>query len=75
MTVTFSTLDVVTSGQIEGCTWPGIDHVAVSRDLALANVWGWPNKIDDRRLSDHEGAGVDLTVADSRVSDGSSRSA
>ncbi len=75
MAVAFSTLDVVTRGQIEGCTRPGIDHVAVSRDLTPARVWGWPNKIEERRLSDHEGAGVDLTVSRSRVVDGSGRSA
>jgi endonuclease/exonuclease/phosphatase family metal-dependent hydrolase len=67
MAVTFSTLDVVTNGQIEGCTRPGIDHVAVSRDLTPAKVWGWPNQIDGRRLSDHEGAGADLGVTDSGV--------
>ncbi len=57
-----ATVDVVTSGQVDGCTKPGIDHIAATRDLSAHNVWGWPNVIDGKRLSDHDGVGVDLRL-------------
>lgn len=62
MTRAFESFDIVTSGQLDGVTRPGIDHVAISPDLSAHRTWGWPNESDGRRLSDHDGAGVDLVV-------------
>ncbi len=60
MAEAFRTFDIVTQGQLDGCSRPGIDHVAISSHLQAAATWGWPNMSEGRRLSDHDGAAVDL---------------
>ncbi len=57
----FAPTKIVTAGVPNGATRPGIDHIAISGDLQASSVWGWPNHIDDVRISDHDGAGADLT--------------
>ncbi len=57
---TFEPMDIATAGQLEGCQKVGIDHIAISNDLRAERVSGWPNVIDGKRLSDHDGAGVDI---------------
>ncbi len=59
---TFASVDIVTQGIVDGCGKPGIDHIAISSDLATAKVWGWPNEIDGYRMSDHDGAGAELAL-------------
>ncbi len=54
---------VMTRGQLPGGTRPGIDHIAASDDLQAARVWSWPSEVGGRQVSDHEGAGADLTAA------------
>ncbi|MEZ5229082.1 MAG: hypothetical protein R2710_21165, partial [Acidimicrobiales bacterium] len=51
LTRAFAPLDVVTSGHIEGGRGPGIDHIAISRDLTARRVWGWANDVTGARLS------------------------
>ncbi len=62
----FSPMTIATAGQVPGATRPGIDHVALSRHLTASKVWGWPSKLNGDRLSDHEGAGLEvgLSVSD-----------
>lgn len=60
----FDGLDLATAGTPPGCDRQGIDHIALGPALRAERVWGWPNAIDGRRLSDHDGAGCDVTVAD-----------
>lgn len=52
---------VFTSGDIEGCEVPGIDHIA-ARGLAAQRVWGWPNFVGGVRCSDHGGTAVELRL-------------
>ena len=59
---TFADFDIVTQGQLEGGTRPGIDHIALSSQLRSTNTWAWPNVVNGQRLSDHEGAGADLVL-------------
>ncbi|MFT7599497.1 MAG: endonuclease/exonuclease/phosphatase family metal-dependent hydrolase [Acidimicrobiales bacterium] len=56
----FLPLNVVTVGRPQGCSRPGIDHIALSPHLAAERVWGWPNDVTGARLSDHDGAGCQL---------------
>lgn len=63
MDAAFAPFEIVTRGRVEGGTRAGIDHIAISHHVAPTKVWGWPNEIDGRRLSDHDGAGVDLTTS------------
>ena len=63
MAETFVSLDIVTQGTVDGGTRPGIDHIAVTKELQPSKVWGWPNEVEGHRLSDHDGAGVDLSAA------------
>lgn len=56
---------IVTAGAPTGGTRPGIDHIAVSSQLRATSVWAWPQAIDGVRMSDHEGAGADLTTGTS----------
>lgn len=64
MEETFAPFDIVTKGQPDGGTRPGIDHIAVSWHLRSTNTWAWPDVVNEQRLSDHEGAGVDLALAE-----------
>lgn len=57
----FAGFDVVTAGIPEGCDRQGIDHIALGPGLRCERVWGWPNVVDGRRLSDHDGAGCDVS--------------
>lgn len=57
----FAPTKIVTAGVPKGAIRPGIDHIAVSGDLQASSVWGWPNRIHGVRISDHDGAGADLT--------------
>lgn len=36
------------------------DVMVISRSLTADEVWGWPNVINENRLSDHDGAGARL---------------
>ncbi len=60
---TFAAMNIVTEGQIDGTTKPGIDHIALSDHLRARNVWGWRNTINGHRLSDHDGAAADIVIA------------
>ncbi len=60
LTAAFEPTVVATAGQLDECEKVGIDHIAISNDLRAERVWGWPNVIDGKRLSDHDGAGVDI---------------
>ena len=60
LATTFEPLEIVTSGTPGGASRPGIDHIALSGHLRAERVWGWPNEVGGRRLSDHDGAGVDV---------------
>jgi hypothetical protein len=55
--------EVVTAGIPAGCDRQGIDHIALGPGLRAERVWGWPNVVDGRRFSDHDGVGCDLSVA------------
>ena len=57
---TFEPFSIVTGGTLTGASRPGIDHIALSGHLQAHTVWGWPNEVDGRRLSDHDGAGADV---------------
>ena len=58
---TFKNYDIVTHGTIAGLSREGIDHIAISEKLKTEKVWGWYNIINDKRLSDHDGAGCRIT--------------
>lgn len=60
MQVTFAGLDIVTAGVPEGCARQGIDHIALGGGLRATSVRGWPNDITGNRLSDHDGAMVEV---------------
>ncbi|MBK9295546.1 MAG: endonuclease/exonuclease/phosphatase family protein [Candidatus Microthrix sp.] len=62
----FQPLQIVTEGVLKGVSRPGIDHIALSDHLQAQTVWGWPNQVDGRRLSDHDGSGVDIGLAPAR---------
>ena len=53
-------------GVLKGVSRPGIGHIALSDHLQAQTVWGWPNQVDGRRLSDHDGSGVDIGLAPAR---------
>lgn len=57
---TFENITIATAGTVPGCVKPGIDHIAASRHLHAVNVEGWVNDVTGNRLSDHDGALVDL---------------
>lgn len=59
----FASVDVVTSGAIEGTDHPGVDHIAISAELRAARVWGWRNDANGNRMSDHDGAACELELA------------
>jgi endonuclease/exonuclease/phosphatase family metal-dependent hydrolase len=59
---TFVRVDIVTSGTLAGCDKPGIDHIAISKELAAAEVEGWRGDVTGNRLSDHDGAFADLVL-------------
>lgn len=56
----FEPLVILTRGTVPGCDRQGIDHIAVSEELQAISVAGWPNKVKGHRMSDHDGAVVDL---------------
>ena len=60
LATTFAGLPITTAGVLRGCTRPGIDHIATSREFSMNNVEGWPNNVNGNRLSDHDGALADL---------------
>ena len=51
---------IVTTGTLQGCSRPGIDHIAISYEFTASNVKGWPNDVTGNRLSDHDGAICEL---------------
>ena len=53
---------VVTAGTLRGLERPGIDHVALGPGLVERGAHGWPRRDGDLRLSDHDGAAVELRV-------------
>ena len=53
---TFTGIEIVTAGIPDGCTKPGIDHIAVSAGLEAFDVAGWPNDATGNRMSDHDGS-------------------
>ena len=59
---TFVGVDIITSGTVAGCDKPGIDHIAISKELAAAKVQGWQNDVTGKRLSDHDGACADVVL-------------
>lgn len=61
LTAALDGFSVATAGTPPGCRRPGIDHIAHDHHLLAADVWGWPNDHGGTRMSDHDGAGVDLT--------------
>lgn len=56
----FEPLTILTAGTLSGCERPGIDHIAVSDDLTAVSVAGWPSVIGGQRMSDHDGAVVEV---------------
>lgn len=62
MKAAFSDFDIVTKGIINGLDKAGIDHIAISKELSAQSVWGWKNIVDGNRLSDHDGAGCELSI-------------
>lgn len=56
----FEPLAILTRGTIPGCDRQGIDHIAVSNDLSAISVAGWRNKVNEARMSDHDGAVVEV---------------
>jgi len=57
---TFASMHIATRNEVPGTSRQGIDHIALSRHLQATNVWGWSNAPNGNRLSDHDGAGVDV---------------
>ena len=55
-------MDIVTKGIIDGVNKPGIDHIAISRHLRSDKVFGWSNVVDGKTVSDHDGAGCELSI-------------
>lgn len=56
---------IATEAPLDGCERDaGVDHIALGPAVCSLASFGWPNKIGDQRFSDHEGAGVVLTRAD-----------
>ena len=58
----FKDYNLVTKGIIGNLSRAGIDHIAIDENLKTEKVWGWPNVIDEKRLSDYDGAGCKLTT-------------
>lgn len=58
----FSPMTIATAGNLGGTTRPGINHIACSEHFGIQASWGWPAAYGVDTLSDHEGAGVDLTL-------------
>ena len=52
--------EIVTAGILAGCEKPGIDHVAIGPRLQAGRVEGWTNNVTGNRLTDHDGALVDV---------------
>ena len=57
---TFERLAIATEGTVDGCTKPGIDHIALSPRLEANAVSSWPKDVTGNRLSDHDGVMVDV---------------
>lgn len=60
MEVAFEGLTIATAGTVPGCDRPGIDHIAVSAGVAVADVAGWRNDANGNRMSDHDGTLADV---------------
>lgn len=60
MEQTFAEVSIVTAGVLDGCALPGIDHIALSSQLTAVRVAGWRNDVTGNRMSDHDGAWVDV---------------
>ncbi len=58
----FTDYDIVTKGVIEGMSRQAIDHIAIDKKLRAGLIWGWPNVVDEARLSDHDGSGCDFSL-------------
>ena len=57
----FRNYTLVTEGPLRHCVRSaGVDHIAVAANLTAIDAFGWPNVIEGRRFSDHEGAGAVL---------------
>ena len=61
MTETFRDFNIVTQGVITGMERAGIDHIALDKRISVKTVWGWSNIVDGTRLSDHDGAGCEIS--------------
>jgi len=48
----FDDFKIITKGIIGNLTRAGIDHIAIDNKLSARKVWGWPNIINDKRLSE-----------------------
>lgn len=58
---TLTDLQLVTSGTLPGLAQPGVNHAAISKDLAAINVQGFDrHSADARPLSDHDGVIIDI---------------
>ena len=57
----FNDYNIITKGIINNLSRAGIDHIAIDEKLKAEKILGWPNIINDKRLSDHDGAGCELT--------------
>ena len=58
----FKDYEIITQGTIGNLSRAGIDHIAIDNQLKATHVWGWSNLINDKKLSDHDGAGCNLTM-------------
>ena len=47
----FKDYEIITKGIIGNLSRAGIDHIAIDNQLKAKQVWGWPNLINDKRLS------------------------
>ncbi len=62
----FEPLAILTRGTVPGCDRQGIDHIAVSEDLRPISVAGWRNKVNGNRMSDHDGAVVEVRQSEAQ---------
>lgn len=63
MAETFAELEIVTIGTLPRCENPGIDHIAISKQLSPLRVQGWPKNVTGTVVTDHDGAFADLAGA------------
>ena len=60
MEESFSGLEIVTAGELDGLDEPVIDHIALGPSLSAIEVWGWSAVDAGVRMSDHSGVGADV---------------